>query len=529
MSLLLYLDFQNSPDDEEDTRSNQEYLNDLEEEYQARALLAKSKRFFKKGTQRLSSAKATDQTKCHKYGKKGHFARDCWSKSSVPSYQSPFQPKLLNSSQHKLELSLPLSTNKLSFLSSSASASKGSMVKNKCLIAETYEWDEEEVERPWLSEAEGFILPNHDAGKILPGESQRNTTDPPVAVTNSSATDYDSTDESSVCSTPLPPLKKLDGAEPISRPKTIKSILRSKSIFKAETLKSVIINKPSSAPAKGNKSSPGSKVNSTHAGKLKSVKIEDDPPLSIVMKKLNDLKLQISKNQLSYSRNNQPQQCERTDHKTCDHAEYISTMNMSQHLKSLAHAKGNQRTSASKVNSAPAGKLKNVKIEDDPPLAICERTDHRTCDHAEFMSTINMTQHLKSLGGSSSRSMIQRQSKRFFPPYIHYRRIDHLSDDCLYYPICRVFGSYDHETNGHNMIISLEKEIKPRNLQYVIKRCETCGSTVHNTTDHYDIEWFKRGKAIQDKNVDALKLKKTISSKANRSKTPTKGWASKQN
>ncbi|GJX89506.1 hypothetical protein Tco_0341520 [Tanacetum coccineum] len=69
-------DFQVSPDDEEDTRSNHEYLNDLEEEYQARALLAKSKRFFKKGTQRFSSAKATDQTECHKCGKKGHFGRD---------------------------------------------------------------------------------------------------------------------------------------------------------------------------------------------------------------------------------------------------------------------------------------------------------------------------------------------------------------------------------------------------------------------------------------------------------------------
>ncbi|GJY93386.1 hypothetical protein Tco_0509168 [Tanacetum coccineum] len=37
-----------SPNDEEDTRSSHEYLNDLEEEYQARALLSKSKRFFKK-------------------------------------------------------------------------------------------------------------------------------------------------------------------------------------------------------------------------------------------------------------------------------------------------------------------------------------------------------------------------------------------------------------------------------------------------------------------------------------------------
>ncbi|GKA92733.1 putative reverse transcriptase domain-containing protein [Tanacetum coccineum] len=62
------------------------------------------------------------------------------------------------------------------------------------------------VERPWLSEAEGFTLPNHDTGRILPAESQRNTTNPLVAVTDSSAIIYDSADESSVCSTPLPPL-----------------------------------------------------------------------------------------------------------------------------------------------------------------------------------------------------------------------------------------------------------------------------------------------------------------------------------
>ncbi|GKG46094.1 hypothetical protein Tco_0498540, partial [Tanacetum coccineum] len=61
-----------------------------------------------------------------------------------------------------------------------------------------------------MSEAESFILPNHDTSRILPVESQRNTTDPSVAITDSSATDYDSADESSVCSPPLPPLKKLD-------------------------------------------------------------------------------------------------------------------------------------------------------------------------------------------------------------------------------------------------------------------------------------------------------------------------------
>nr|GEZ12578.1 hypothetical protein [Tanacetum cinerariifolium] len=329
-----------SPDDEENTRSSHEYLNDLEEEYQTRALLAKSKRFFKKGTQKFSNEKATDQTECHKYGKKGYFARDYWSKTLVSLYQSPFQPKPLASSQHKPELRPTKDFEveykkvkaKLALLSSSASASKAATVKKKGLIAEAYEWDKEEVssddnqmvevkhvnteilkenknlrkelkeltsitetwlnrfnkvnqyiseqipsqkkrilrvdqltedpsssgqkdldfvkssaddtkvsitgvERPWLSEAEGFILPNHDTGRILLAESQRNIIDPLVAVTDSSATDYDSTDDSLICSTSLSPRKKLDGVEPVSGLKTFKSILRSKSTFKAKTKK----------------------------------------------------------------------------------------------------------------------------------------------------------------------------------------------------------------------------------------------------------------------------------------------------
>ncbi|GJZ98665.1 hypothetical protein Tco_0671118 [Tanacetum coccineum] len=56
-STSIVQDFQDSLDDEEDTRSSQEYMNDLEEEYQLRALLSKSKWFFKKGNQRFSSAK----------------------------------------------------------------------------------------------------------------------------------------------------------------------------------------------------------------------------------------------------------------------------------------------------------------------------------------------------------------------------------------------------------------------------------------------------------------------------------------
>ncbi|GJS73371.1 retrovirus-related pol polyprotein from transposon TNT 1-94 [Tanacetum coccineum] len=355
ISTSIVQDFQDSPDDEEDKRSSHEYLNDLEEEYQARALLNKSKRFFKKGTQRFSSAKATDQTECHKCGKK------------------ELRPtKDFEAKYNKVKA-------KLALLSSSALASKATTIKNKCLIVEAYEWYEEEV-------------------------SSDDNTMVEVKVLMALAEENDA-------------------------------------IRKEGARNGVKVNEPSSAPAKGNKSSSASKVNSAPAGKLKSVKIEDDPPLAIVIKELNDLKLQIGKNQSSYSRNNQQ----------------------------------------------------------------CERTDHRTCNHAEYISTINMSQHLKSLGRSSSRSKIPRPSKCFFPPCIYCGCIDHLSNECLYHPICRLCGSYDHDTNGNDRIISLERDINPKNPQHAFKRCEACGSSTHTITDHYDIEWFKRGEALQAKKCDIRK------------------------
>ncbi|GJS11044.1 reverse transcriptase domain-containing protein [Tanacetum coccineum] len=88
-------------------------------------------------------------------------------------------------------------------------------------------------------------------------------------------------------------------------------------------------------------------------------------------------------------------------------------------------------------------------------------------------------------------------------------------------------GSYDHDTNGHNRIISLKREINPRNHQHAFKRCEACDSSTHTTTDHYDIEWFKRGEALQAKKAEALKSTRAESSNANRSKTPTKSGCSR--
>ncbi|GJS12943.1 hypothetical protein Tco_0407415 [Tanacetum coccineum] len=376
--------------DEEDTRSSQEYMNDLEEKYQARALLAKSKRFFKK---------------------------------------------------------------------EKVSSDDNEVTEVKALMALA---DEERVS--------------------VSKESARNGEWIKISMKKH----------------PLPPLEKLTGDEPVFRPKTIKSILKSKSTFKAETLKGITINEPSSAPSRGNKGSSASKTNSAPAGKLKNVKMKDDPPLAIVMKELNELKLQISKNKSSYFRNKNSQQVP-------------------------PNALQNKYKTQFKMNCELCGQNNHLSENCYEVLFCkrCKRTNHRTCDHAEFMSSMNINQYHTGQGESSSRSRPARPAIPF-SSCIHYGYNDHKYDDCVYYPICEICGSYDHDTHGHNMIISLRRGIKPRNPQHVTKNCETCGSNVHTTSDHNDIKWFRKREALQANKVESFKASKIESTSALRSKTPTK-------
>nr|GEW77491.1 retrovirus-related Pol polyprotein from transposon TNT 1-94 [Tanacetum cinerariifolium] len=281
--------FQDSPDDEKDTRSSHEYLNDLEEEYQASALIAKSKRFFKKEVSSndnemvevkvlMSLAEENDVVSKEGakngewvkiYMRKVHTLLEmednddrklcldylCIDLNHVEEQRSNLLSKHRNP-VHELnackEQLLVLKQAKLDFLTMQHVNTK-ILKENKNLRTELKEL--KAITETWLNSS-------NKVNQILPSKSQRNTTDSLVDVIVSSATDYDSPDESSVCSIPLPPLKKLNGVEPISGPKTIKSILRSKSTFKSEALKDVTINEPSSAPAKGNKSSSASKVHS---------------------------------------------------------------------------------------------------------------------------------------------------------------------------------------------------------------------------------------------------------------------------
>ncbi|GJX98923.1 hypothetical protein Tco_0355942 [Tanacetum coccineum] len=417
-------DFQDSPDDEKDSRSIQEYMNDLEEEYQARALLARSKRLFKKGTQSSSSG----ENKC----------------LIVESYD--WDEEEVSSDDNDVT-----EVKALMALAEGERTKKQSHVKHRNLVQELNTCEEQLLV---LKQAKLDLLTMQHVNTEILKENQnlRNELKELTSITEMAK------HSNKFIHHHFPPLEKLTGVEPVSRPKTIKSILKSKSTFKAETLKGITINEPSSAPAIGNNGSSASKTTSAPTGKLKNVKMEDDPPLAIVMKELNELKLQISKNKSSYFRT---------------------------------------------------------------------RTLNRTCDHTEFMSSMNINQYHTNQGESSSRSRPARPALPF-PSCIHCGYNDHKSDDCVYYPICEICGSYDHDTHGHKRIISLRRGIKPRNPQHVTKNCETCGSNVHTTFNHNDIEWFRKREALQAKKVESFKASKTESSSALRSKTPTKRSTSRK-
>ncbi|GJR91420.1 retrovirus-related pol polyprotein from transposon TNT 1-94 [Tanacetum coccineum] len=113
-------DFQENSNDEVDERSSEEHLRDLDIEFHERALLTNSKRFIKRRNN-FSGQKANENTECYKCGKKGHFGKDCFSKTSEPSYKSlvsgyssvskgfqpKFTPKLIQSPQNSISQADP--------------------------------------------------------------------------------------------------------------------------------------------------------------------------------------------------------------------------------------------------------------------------------------------------------------------------------------------------------------------------------------------------------------------------------------
>ncbi|GJS75738.1 retrovirus-related pol polyprotein from transposon TNT 1-94 [Tanacetum coccineum] len=98
---------------------------------------------------------------------------------------------------------------------------------------------------------------------------------------------------------------------------------------------------------------------------------------------------------------------------------------------------------------------------------------------------------------SSSKQILKAKAKPF-PPCTHCGFNDHRPDDYRIYTECEIYRSYDHFTSGHNHVIHIRGGVLAESSQTTESsigvKCNTCGSTIHSTTDHNEFDHFKRGK-----------------------------------
>ncbi|GJS20772.1 retrovirus-related pol polyprotein from transposon TNT 1-94 [Tanacetum coccineum] len=96
---------------------------------------------------------------------------------------------------------------------------------------------------------------------------------------------------------------------------------------------------------------------------------------------------------------------------------------------------------------------------------------------------------------SPSKQILKAKAKPF-PPCTHYGFNDHIPYDYRNYPEYEICRSYDHFTSGHNRVIHIRGGVLVESSQSskssIGVKCNTCGSTIHSTIDHNEFDHFKR-------------------------------------
>ncbi|GJR08320.1 retrovirus-related pol polyprotein from transposon TNT 1-94 [Tanacetum coccineum] len=129
---------------------------------------------------------------------------------------------------------------------------------------------------------------------------------------------------------------------------------------------------------------------------------------------------------------------------------------------------------------------------------ICKREEYRTSDHELYTASLKRSENYKAQSyqyASPSKKILKAKAKPF-PPCAHCGFNDHRPDDCRSYPECEICGSYDHFTSGHNRAIHIRGGVLAESSQSsessIGVKCNTCGSTVHSTTDHKNLITLKK-------------------------------------
>ncbi|GJS68447.1 retrovirus-related pol polyprotein from transposon TNT 1-94 [Tanacetum coccineum] len=103
--------------------------------------------------------------------------------------------------------------------------------------------------------------------------------------------------------------------------------------------------------------------------------------------------------------------------------------------------------------------------------------DHRTSDHKVYVVSLKNSKNYKAqpYKFASPSKQIPKAKAKLFPLCTYCGFNNHHPNECRMYPECKICGSESS----------------------VGVSCNTCGSTVHSTTNHSDFEHFKRGGKIQ--------------------------------
>nr|GFA23280.1 hypothetical protein [Tanacetum cinerariifolium] len=127
---------------------------------------------------------------------------------------------------------------------------------------------------------------------------------------------------------------------------------------------------------------------------------------------------------------------------------------------------------------------------------ICKRDNHRTSDHKMYTTSLKRSKNYKAqpYQYASSSKQILKEKKKPFPPCTHCGFNDDRLGDYKNYTECRICGSYDHFTSGHNYVIHIRGGMLVESSQssesLIGVKCNTCGSTMHPTTDYNDFDHF---------------------------------------
>ncbi|GKC71030.1 hypothetical protein Tco_1116913 [Tanacetum coccineum] len=121
----------------------------------------------------------------------------------------------------------------------------------------------------------------------------------------------------------------------------------------------------------------------------------------------------------------------------------------------IPQSKSSMSGDSSKVSQESKPKVQNTNSSKILYCMKCKREDHRTSDHNMYVASLKSSENYKARPykyASPSKQILKAKEKPF-PPCTHYRFNDHRPDDYQNYPECEICGSYDHFTSRHNRVI----------------------------------------------------------------------------